>query len=221
MARTPATSRSRAAATRRPASKSTGNGTGRSRTNGPRISPTPRLSRPSGEVQKFGTLRLLPIALSAVARTDSAQLLNYVLADTTILYALYKKHHWVVAGPTFYQLHLLFDKHAEEQLELIDLLAERVQTLGGIAVGDPRHAAELTTIERAPNGAESVADMVSRTLKAHEVIIEKVRRGIDATEKSGDWGSNDLLMSDVLRRNELQVWFISEHVVDMPLVEDD
>jgi starvation-inducible DNA-binding protein len=156
-----------------------------------------------------------------VARAESAQLLNRLLADTTILYALYKKHHWVVAGPTFYQLHLLFDKHADEQLELIDLLAERVQTLGGIAVGDPRHAAELTSIERAPNGAESVADMISRTLQAHELILEGVRRGIDATEKNGDWGSNDLLMSDVLRRNELQVWFISEHIVEMPLVEDD
>jgi starvation-inducible DNA-binding protein len=108
----------------------------------------------------------------------------------------------------FYQLHLLFDKHAEEQLELIDLLAERVQTLGGIAVGDPRHAAELTSIERAPNGAESVADMIGRTLRAHELILEGVRRGIEATEKNGDWGSNDLLMSDVLRRNELQVWFL-------------
>jgi starvation-inducible DNA-binding protein len=202
-------------------SKGRGRSDGFARTNGRRISPSPRLSRPSGEVQKFGTLRLLPIALSAVARAESAQLLNRLLADTTILYALYKKHHWVVAGPTFYQLHLLFDKHAEEQLELIDLLAERVQTLGGIAVGDPRHAAELTSIERAPNGAESVADMITRTLQAHEVIIEGVRRGIDATEKNGDWGSNDLLMSDVLRRNELQVWFISEHVVDMPLIEDD
>jgi starvation-inducible DNA-binding protein len=210
---------------RRSAEKSLSKGRNRAdgfaRTNGRRISPTPKLSRPSGEVQKFGTLRLLPIALSAVARAESAQLLNRLLADTTILYALYKKHHWVVAGPTFYQLHLLFDKHAEEQLELIDLLAERVQTLGGIAVGDPRHAAELTSIARAPNGAESVADMISRTLQAHEVILEGVRRGIDATEKNGDWGSNDLLMSDVLRRNELQVWFISEHVVDMPLVEDD
>ena len=210
---------------RRSAEKSTAKGRSRAdgfaRTNGRRISPTPRLSRPSGEVQKFGTLRLLPIALSAVARAESAQLLNRLLADTTILYALYKKHHWVVAGPTFYQLHLLFDKHAEEQLELIDLLAERVQTLGGIAVGDPRHAAELTSIERAPNGAESVADMITRTLQAHELILEGVRRGIDATEKNGDWGSNDLLMSDVLRRNELQVWFISEHVVEMPLVEDD
>jgi starvation-inducible DNA-binding protein len=163
----------------------------------------------------------MPIALDARARQLNAQLLNIVLADTTILYALYKKHHWLVAGPTFYQLHLLFDKHAEEQAELIDLLAERVQTLGGIAVGDPRHAAELTTIERPPNGAEDVADMISRTLRAHEVIIEKVRRGIDTTEENGDWGSNDLLMSDVLRRNELQVWFMSEHVVDMPLVDDD
>jgi starvation-inducible DNA-binding protein len=221
MAKTKAASGRRAVSAARSASKSTGNGTGRARSNGPRLSPTPRLSRPSGEVQRFGTLRLMPIALDAQARQVNQQLLNAVLADTTILYALYKKHHWLVAGPTFYQLHLLFDKHAEEQAELIDLLAERVQTLGGIAVGDPRHAAELTTIERPPNGAESVADMISRTLRAHEVIIEKVRRGIATTEKNEDWGSNDLLMSDVLRRNELQVWFIAEHVVDMPLVEDD
>ena len=135
-----------------------------------------------------------------------------------VLYALYKKHHWLVAGPTFYQLHLLFDKHAEEQTEIIDLLAERVQSLGGIAVGDPRHAAELTTIARPPDGAEEVAVMIDRTLRAHEIIIEKVRAGITATEESEDWGSNDVLMSDVLRRHELQVWFLAEHVVDVPLV---
>jgi starvation-inducible DNA-binding protein len=210
---------------RRSAEKSVAKGKSRAdgfaRTNGRRISPTPRLSRPSGEVQKFGTLRLMPIALDARARAESGQMLNVILADTTILYALYKKHHWLVAGPTFYQLHLLFDKHAEEQAELIDLLAERVQTLGGIAVGDPRHAAELTTIDRPPNGAESVPDMISRTLRAHEEVIEKTRRAIEATEKNEDWGSNDILMSEVLRTNELQVWFISEHIVDMPLVEDD
>jgi starvation-inducible DNA-binding protein len=172
------------------------------------------------EIQRFGTLRLLPIALDAVARQDSCQTLNPILADTMILYSLYKKHHWLVAGPTFYQLHLLFDKHAEEQSELIDLLAERVQSLGGIAVGDPRHAAELTTIDRPPNGAEDVPQMIHRLLDAHEIIIEKVRRGIERTEKSGDWGSNDLLMGDVLRRHELQVWFVAEHVVDVPLVEE-
>ncbi|MEO5884537.1 MAG: DNA starvation/stationary phase protection protein [Candidatus Limnocylindrales bacterium] len=171
------------------------------------------------EIQRFGTLRLLPIALASDARMASCQLLNEILADTMVLYALYKKHHWLVAGPTFYQLHLLFDKHAEEQLELVDLLAERVQSLGGIAVGDPRHAAELTSIERPPDGAEDVPAMVHRLLDAHETVIEKVRRGIEKTEKSADWGSNDLLMGDLLRRHELQVWFVAEHVVDIPLIE--
>ena len=185
-----------------------------------RHSPEPRLADMGVEIQRFGTLRLQPIALPSEARSESCQLLNGILADTMILYSLYKKHHWLVAGPTFYQLHLLFDKHAEEQNGLIDLLAERVQSLGGIAVGDPRHAAELTTIERPPNGAEEVAAMIHRLLDAHETIIEKVRKAIKKTEESEDWGSNDLLMGDVLRTNELQVWFVSSHVVDVPLVRD-
>ncbi|HLY14447.1 MAG TPA: DNA starvation/stationary phase protection protein [Candidatus Limnocylindrales bacterium] len=185
----------------------------------PRRSAQPQLGARSPETQAFGTLRLLPIALAAEARGESAQLLNEILADTMILYGLYKKHHWLVAGPTFYQLHLLFDKHAAEQLELIDLLAERVQSLGAIAVGDPRHAAELTTIERPPNGAEDVPVMIDRLLDAHETVIEKIRAAIDKTEESKDWGTNDLLMGDVLRRHELQVWFIAEHVVDLPLIE--
>ena len=184
-----------------------------------RRSPEPHLAKLGIEIQRYGTLRLAPIALPATARSESCRLLNEILADSMILYALYKKHHWLVVGPTFYQLHLLFDKHAEEQNELIDLLAERVQSLGGVAVGDPRHASELTTIDRPPNGAEEVAAMIHRLLDAHETIIEKIRKAIDRTDQSGDWGSNDLLMGDVLRRHELQVWFVSSHVVDVPLVE--
>ena len=198
---------------------SRGNGSGRT-ARPDRLSPEPQLAPLGEEVQRFGTTRLLPIALAKTARADSCRVLNEILADSMILYALYKKHHWLVAGPTFYQLHLLFDKHAEEQNEIIDLLAERVQSLGGIAVGDPRHAAELTTINRPPNGAEDVPAMIHRTLDAHETILEKVRKAIDKTEKNADWGSNDLLMGDVLRRHELQVWFIAEHVVDVPLIEN-
>ena len=205
-------------ARRAPAPHDNGNGDGR-RTSG-RMSPSPQYATLGKQVQRFGTLRDLPIGLPDKARQDSCRALNEILADTTILYALYKKHHWNVAGPTFYQLHLLFDKHAEEQLELVDLLAERVQTLGGIAVGDPRHAAELTTLERPRDGAEDVPAMITRLLRAHETIIGKVRDGIEKTEKSKDWGSNDILMSDVLRRHELQVWFIGEHLVDVPLIED-
>ncbi len=182
------------------------------------LSPQPHFVQQGKEIQRFGTLKLLPIALSSEARGESAQALNQILSDTMILYAMYKKHHWLVSGPTFYQLHLLFDKHAGEQLELVDLLAERVQTLGALAVGDPRHAAEITQIERPPNGAEEVPVMISRLLEAHELIITSVRKAIEATDRSKDWGTNDLLMSDVLRRHELQVWFLAEHLVDEPLV---
>jgi len=184
-----------------------------------RVSPQPRLGQKAPEIQQFDRLRLLPIALSAAARSESCRLLNEILADTMILYALYKKSHWNVAGPTFYQLHLLFDKHAGEQLELVDGIAERVQMLGGISVGDPRHAAELTSIPRPPDGVEEAPVMIDRLLDGHEIIIEKVRAAIDRSEMSGDWGTNDLLMSDVLRRNEMQVWFLAEHIVPVPLVQ--
>jgi starvation-inducible DNA-binding protein len=180
----------------------------------------PHYAKLGKEVHRFGTVLDLPIELGKAVRSESCELLNEILADSTILYALYKKHHWNVTGPTFYQLHLLFDKHAEEQLELIDMLGERAQMLGGIAVGDPRHAAELTTVNRAPNGAEDVPAMITRLLEAHQVIIRKVRDGLETTEKSKDWGTNDLLMSDVLRRHEMQVWFLAEHLVDLPLTED-
>ncbi|HEY4190394.1 MAG TPA: DNA starvation/stationary phase protection protein [Candidatus Limnocylindrales bacterium] len=203
-----------------PTRTSTTRQNGSSRTRSQRPSPEPRMAPLGVEIQRFGTTRLLPIALSKDARSESCRLLNIILSDSMVLYALYKKHHWLVAGPTFYQLHLLFDKHAEEQTEIIDLLAERIQSLGGIAVGDPRQAAELTTIERPPDGAEDVGAMIHRTLDAHETIIEKVRDAIEATEKNADWGSNDILMSDVLRRHELQVWFVAQHAVDVPLIED-
>src|SRR4029077_12662630 len=188
------------------------------RRRGSRVSPDPKMDASAPQIQAFGSLRSLPIGLPDKARTSSCTALNEILADSMVLYALYKKHHWLVAGPTFYQLHLLFDKHAEEQNEIIDVLAERVQSLGGSAAGAPRHAAELTTIPRAPDGAEEVSVMIDRTLRAHETIIKKVRAAIKATEESGDWGTNDVLMSDVLRRHELQVWFLAEHVVDVPLV---
>ena len=183
------------------------------------ISPELRPAKLGVEVQRFDTLRELPIGLSEDVRRESCEALNRILADSTILYHLYKKEHWLVAGPTFYQLHLLFDKHAGEQLEIIDLIAERVQSLGGIAVGDPRHGAELATIERPPDGAEDTAAMITRLLRAHETIIGEVREAIEQTEQSKDWGTNDMLMSDVLRRNELQVWFIGEHIVEIPLIE--
>ncbi|GAA3734917.1 DNA starvation/stationary phase protection protein [Plantactinospora mayteni] len=184
---------------------------------GQTVGSQPWLHQHDGRIQEFGTVRQFPLGLSSDARMYSCQRLNQVLADTQILHALYKKHHWLMRGPTFYQLHLLLDKHAGEQLELVDMIAERVQTLGGVAVGDPRHVAEITRVPRPPNGAEQVPVMLSRLLEAHEIILIDVRDAARRVAEQGDDGSNDLLVSNVLRTGELQAWFVAEHLVEVPL----
>jgi starvation-inducible DNA-binding protein len=178
----------------------------------------PWLHQQGRVIQEFGTVKQFPVALSMDARLYSCQRVNKVLADTRILHDLYKKYHWLMRGATFYQLHLLLDKHAGEQLALIDTMAERVQTLGGVAVGDPRHVAELTTVPRAPDGVEEVPAMLSRLLEAHELILIESHDAAARVQDLGDDGTNDILVSDVIRTNELQAWFVAEHLVDTPLV---
>jgi len=178
----------------------------------------PILHQQGREIQLFGTLRNLPIALASIARLEGCEQLNQILADSIVLYSLYKKHHWLMRGNTFYQLHLLLDKHADEQLKLIDSLGERVQTLGGVAIADPRHVAEVTRVARPPNGVEEVPVMLSRLLEAHELILREVREAIAQTAANQDVGTSDLLTSELLRTNESQVWFLAEHLVDTPLV---
>jgi starvation-inducible DNA-binding protein len=173
------------------------------------------------EIQAFGQVIRLPIALAESAARESVANLNQVLADTITLRDLYKKHHWQVAGPTFYPLHLLFDKHYEEQNDLVDALAERVQSLGGISLAMAADVAETTIIPRPPKGREEVPVQISRLLHAHEIVLKEARTMARQAAEAGDDGTNDLLVSDVIRTNEKQVWFVSEHLVDVPLVQAD
>jgi starvation-inducible DNA-binding protein len=173
------------------------------------------------EIQPFGTITRIPIGLSEKVCKASVAALNQVLADTMTLRDLYKKHHWQVAGHTFYSLHLLFDKHYEEQAELVDTIAERIQLLGGLAIAMAPDVAEATKIERPPKGREEVPVQISRILEAHELICKEARDFASEADDAGDDGTNDLLVSDVLRLNELQSWFVAEHVVDTPLVRAD
>jgi starvation-inducible DNA-binding protein len=179
---------------------------------------TPITDQQAHEIQPYGHLVRMPIALSEAACRESVESLNQVLADTITLRDLYKKHHWQVAGATFYQLHLLFDKHAGEQNELVDTIAERIQLLGGVSLAMAADVAETTLIPRAPRGREEVPVQISRLLHAHEVVLEEARAMARRAADAGDEGTNDLLVSGVIRRNELQVWFVAEHVVDAPLV---
>ena len=179
---------------------------------------TPLDHQHAHEIQPFGHLVRMPIALSEVACQESVENLNQLLADSLTLRDLYKKHHWQVAGPTFMQLHLLFDKHAGEQAELVDALAERIQTLGGVSVAMAHDVVETTLIPRAPKGRESAPMQISRLLHAHEIVITEARAMAHRAAESGDDGTNDLLVSEIVRRNEQQAWFLAEHVIDVPLV---
>ncbi len=184
------------------------------------ISAQPRLHQRAREIQRYGTVsHMLPLELEEPVRLEMTEQLNQLLADTMTLRDLYKKSHWQVAGPTFYQLHLLYDKHYDEQVELVDSLAERIQLLGGVSIAMAADVAETTQIERAPRGREEVPVQLSRLLDAHQVIIRETRKLAPRASELGDDGTNDLLVSEVLRTNELQVWFLSEHLVNMPLIE--
>jgi starvation-inducible DNA-binding protein len=179
---------------------------------------TPLSHQQAHEIQPFGHIVRMPLALSETAAKESVENLNQLLADTITLRDLYKKHHWQVAGPTFMQLHLLFDKHAGEQSELVDTLAERVQALGGVCLAMGGDVAESTLIPRPPKGREPVPVQISRLLHAHEIVIKESRAMARRAAETGDDGTNDLIVSEIIRQNEQQVWFLAEHVIDVPLV---
>jgi starvation-inducible DNA-binding protein len=187
---------------------------------GRKITAQPRLHPRAREIQTYGTVEhLLPLELDEPVRLEMTEQLNQLLADTITIRDLYKKSHWQVAGPTFYQLHLLYDKHYEEQNELVDAIAERIQLLGGISLAMAHDIAETTQIERPPRGREEAPVQLSRLLDAHQIIVRDSRKLADRANKLGDAGTNDLVVSEVLRTNELQIWFLSEHLVNVPLVK--
>lgn len=183
------------------------------------ISAQPRLHQRAGELQAYGTVNhILPLELEEPVRLEMTEHLNQLLADSITLRDLYKKSHWQVAGPTFYQLHLLYDKHFDEQVELVDAIAERIQLLGGVSLAMAADVAETTQIERPPRGREEAPVQLSRLLDAHQIIIGQARKLARRAAQLGDDGTNDLVVSQVLRTNELQTWFLSEHLANVPLV---
>lgn len=184
-------------------------------------SAVPLVGQHAHEIQAFGTVVPMPIVLADEVRQASVNYLNQLLADTMTLRDMYKKHHWQMSGATFYQLHLLFDKHFNEQSELVDEIAERIMTLGGISIAMAADVAEMTLIPRPPRGREEVPVQISRLLHAHEVVLKEARAIARKAAETGDDGTNDLVVSDVIRTNETQVWFVAEHVVDGPLVRAD
>jgi starvation-inducible DNA-binding protein len=173
------------------------------------------------EIQKFGSVIAdMPHRLDEKTRQKMTTRLNQLLADSIQLRDMYKKHHWQVSGPTFYQLHLLFDKHFDEQTDMVDTIAERIQLLGGVSIAMGGDVAQMTKIPAPPRGREEVPVQISRLLEAHKIIMQECHDIASAADDAGDDGTNDMVVSDILRPNELQSWFIGQHLVEMPLILD-
>jgi starvation-inducible DNA-binding protein len=205
------------------ASKSASGNAGKGAGSNAAVDIQPRLNQQNNApapTQRYGTVsQRLPIGLDEPTRQESVTNLNQLLADTITLRDMYKKHHWQVVGPTFYQLHLLYDKHYEEQSVLVDAIAERIQILGGVAVAMAHDVAELSSIPRVPRDREEAPVQVSRLLDAHQRLLKNCHDYADQADERGDDGTNDLIVSQLIRTNEMQVWFVSEHVVDSPLIQ--
>lgn len=163
-------------------------------------------------VQEFGALAPVRIGLDAQTRSQSVRALNRLLAHTMALRDAYKKAHWQTSGATFYELHLLFDKHYEEQVTVMDSIAERIQTLGGVTFALPGDIASESSIARAPRGRETARAQLDRLADAHETILLDARPLARAADEAGDDGTNDLIVSEIVRTNELQSWFIIQHL---------
>lgn len=163
--------------------------------------------------QEFGSLVPVRLGLAEEVRHRSVAALNRMLAHASAIRDLYKKAHWQTSGATFYELHLLFDKHHEEQEALMDAIAERVQTLGGVALALAHDVVEETRLARAPRGVESARNQLRRLVDAHEFILLEARPLAREAASAGDEGTNDLMVSQLVRTNELQSWFVWRHLI--------
>ena len=167
--------------------------------------------------QRFEDLKPMKLGLSETTREASIIDLNRTLSDAIVLRDLYEKHHWQVSGPTFRELHLLYDAHQEEQGELIDQIAERIMQLGGVSIAMGADAAEESEIPRPPRDRETPIAQLERLTMAHEVVLSFARQAANRASEHGDDGTNDLFVSNIIRLNEKQSWFVSEHLVQTKL----
>lgn len=144
--------------------------------------------------------------------------LQIALANSIFIYNLYKKYHWHVRGRDFYQYHLLFDEHAKQQLPIIDSLAERLRTLGFMAPGMPGDVERNKSVNEPDTSDFTPLVLCESLLKVHDAYLKHLRSTIDIADEVDDEGTEDFLVSDVLRVHELQVWFLRSSIENTEVI---
>ena len=155
-------------------------------------------------------LRPVRLGLPEDVRRSSVDALNAILVDLIMIRDMYKKHHWQMSGITFNQLHRLLDSHYEQTVELVDAVAERIAVLGGVAIAMPREVAAMTP-----------AKQLTRLITAIETLLPHTHELAQTSDAAGDDRTNDLVVSDVMAVLEKQSWFLSEHLIDTPVLGDE
>jgi starvation-inducible DNA-binding protein len=152
-------------------------------------------------VQDFPVLEENPIGLPRKAAAALVRALNDDLATAYTISHLYKKHHWVVTGPEFRDLHLFLDDQAKGALTASDHLAERITALGGVPLSSPAEQERRAGFAFEKEGVYPVRTMLENGLAAEQVLIGRLRAHTAAASKHGDFGTQDLLMV-LLRESE-------------------
>lgn len=151
------------------------------------------------------------ISLPEKKRLQVIDILNKTLASTADLYAQLKQAHWNVKGMEFIALHKLFDELAEEIEEQVDIIAERITSLGGTALGTLQEAVKNTALRKYPINIYKAKDHIEHLAHNFAILGEKSRTNIDITEELDDMGTNDLYI-DLVRLLDKSLWFIEAHI---------
>ena len=138
-------------------------------------------------------------------------LLNKVLADGNVLYIKLRKFHWNLAGDNFMELHKLFEDQYDAVAEAVDEVAERISTLGGIAIGTTSEFAKLSQLKENPGKLPSNQEMIKELVNDHETIVKSLRQFVDDTEeKYADKGTSDFL-TGLMQAHEKMAWKLRKY----------
>ncbi len=151
------------------------------------------------------------IDIPAPAREQLTTMLNQQLADTFDLYSQTKQAHWNVKGPEFYQLHKLFDELAELILEDVDLIAERVTALGGVAMGTAHMAAQSSRLPEFPGRPVQAMACVEVLAVRYASLAETTRAAINiASERQDETTAN--MLQEISHGLDKSLWFLEAHL---------
>ncbi len=148
----------------------------------------------------------IDIGIAEEDRTAIAAELARVTADTYTLYLKTHGYHWNVTGPLFNTLHLMFEEQYNELWMAVDLLAERIRSLGEFAPGSNSEIDQLTSIAEA-EGVPSAEGMLADLVAGHEAVARSARRAFVAADEAGDQPTADLL-TQRLQVHEKTAWML-------------